>query len=64
MIQIRSAKEQWALENKKSAGTPVVVSEVDAYMVYGGKQKCPNGGTYTYGEVGKAPRCSIRGHTL
>ncbi|MEK7674582.1 MAG: prepilin-type cleavage/methylation domain-containing protein [Verrucomicrobiota bacterium] len=66
--QIDGAKEQWALENKKSAGTPVVVSEVDTYFK-GGAPKCSAGGTYTYGAVDKNPRCSMalsdpEGHVL
>ncbi len=61
--QIDGAKDQWALENKKSVGTPVVASEVDAY-IKSGAPKCPNGGTYTYGAVGETPKCSIPGHTL
>src|SRR5436305_8629914 len=45
--QIDGAKEQWALENKKSSGTTVVESEVNSY-IKGGAPKCPGGGAYTY----------------
>ncbi|MBI4326028.1 MAG: type II secretion system protein [Chloroflexi bacterium] len=61
--QIDGAKEQWALENKKSAGSATTASEVDAY-IKGGAPKCPAGGTYTYGAVDTSPTCSITGHTL
>ena len=62
--QIDGAKEQWALENKMTNGAPVVVAEVNAY-IKGGAPTCPKGGTYTYGAVDEAPRCSYgNGHFL
>jgi hypothetical protein len=61
--QIDGAKEQWALENKKSAGAPTVPEEILQY-IKGGKVVCPKGGIYTFGPVDSAPRCSIAGHTL
>src|SRR5688500_4317904 len=61
--QIDGAKEQWALENKKSAGSTTTDSEVEAY-VKGGRPKCPSGGTYSFNAVDTAPACSITGHTL
>jgi prepilin-type N-terminal cleavage/methylation domain-containing protein len=64
--QIDGAKEQWALENKKSAGTAVVDAEVEAY-IKGGAPKCPGGGAYTYNAVDTAPECSLKtsaGHSL
>ncbi len=61
--QIDGAKEQWALENKKSAGSASVAAEVEAY-IKGGAPKCPAGGTYTYGAVDTSPTCGITGHTL
>ena len=56
--QIDGAKEQWALENQKTNGEPVVVAEVNAY-IKGGAPTCPEGGTFTYGVVDEMPRCSI-----
>jgi prepilin-type N-terminal cleavage/methylation domain-containing protein len=63
--QIDGAKEQWALENKKSAGSSVVDTEVDAYLK-GGRPSCPGGGTYSYNAVDTSPTCSLStsGHTL
>jgi prepilin-type N-terminal cleavage/methylation domain-containing protein len=63
--QIDGAKEQWALENKKSAGATTVDSEVYTY-IKGGNPKCPGGGTYTYGNVDTSPSCSLSasGHAL
>ena len=61
--QIDGAKEQWALETKKSDGDLIVPSEVDAY-IKGGSPKCPAGGTYRYGKLGDNPACTIKGHSL
>src|ERR1051325_4857147 len=65
--QIDGAKEQWALENKKSSLTPTSGSEaaIDAYMK-GGAPSCPGGGVYTYNEVDKPPTCTLAaaGHSI
>lgn len=65
--QIDGAKEQWALENKKRAGTVTTAAAdkaaIDAF-VYGGAPICPDGGVYTYNVVDALPTCSIAGHTL
>jgi hypothetical protein len=45
---IDGAKEQWALENKRSAGDAVDETAVNRY-IKGGGPRCPSGGTYTYG---------------
>ena len=62
--QIEGAKEQWALENKKSAGTATVSTEIDAYLKGSLAPTCPGGGTYTYGAVGTDPVCTITEHDL
>src|ERR1043166_6549731 len=56
--QIDGAKEQWALENKKSAGSTTDDAAVNGY-IKGGAPKCPGGGTYTYNAVDTSPACSI-----
>ena len=61
--EIDGAKEQWALENKKSAGASVDEAAVNSYMK-GGAPSCPGGGSYTYGGLGTDPSCSVAGHTL
>lgn len=61
--QIDGAKEQWALEKKKSAGSSSVDTEIEEY-IKGGAPKCPSGGSYTYGAVDTSPTCSITGHSL
>ncbi len=60
--QIEGAKEQWALENKKQPGDPIVEAEVKQLLR--SPVVCPAGGTYTFGPVGTLPRCSVPGHQL
>jgi prepilin-type N-terminal cleavage/methylation domain-containing protein len=65
--QIDAAKEQWALENKKTQGEAVVDDDVNAYIKNSQRPACPSGGTYTYSTVGANPTCSRGtdlGHTL
>jgi hypothetical protein len=67
--QIDGAKEQWALEKKKSEGTPVTtddLTEINRFIKGGVAPTCPASGTYLYGAVGAAPKCSISvdGHSL
>jgi len=70
--QIDGAKEQWALENRASAGAAVAVTgagNVNEYIKGQTTPICPAGGTYTYGAVGTDPACSLDtvaegGHTL
>ena len=63
--QIDGAKEQWALENKKSSGSTTDNTAVNTY-IKGGAPACPGGGTYTYNVVDTNPACSLSasGHSL
>ena len=65
--QIDGAKEQWALENRKSTGDTITQTQVDEYLKGQTTPICPANGTYTYGTVGTNPVCSLAataGHTL
>jgi prepilin-type N-terminal cleavage/methylation domain-containing protein len=68
--QIDGAKEQWALEEKKSAGTLTTtagfVDQINKYIKGEVTPKCPAGGNYTYQPVNDAPDCSLEtdGHSL
>jgi outer membrane lipoprotein-sorting protein len=65
--QIDAAKNQWALENNKKAGTIVTEDDIKPYIKLdadGNLPKCPSGGTYTIGKVGEKPTCSTAGHFL
>jgi hypothetical protein len=63
------AKEQWALDNKKSADmvptwNDLLGATTPSAPYLSGMPKCPDGGTYTLNAVSKNPTCSIPGHTL
>jgi hypothetical protein len=65
--QIDGAKNEWALENNKTNGTPVTEADIKPYLKLGAGgnfPKCPAGGTYTIGPVGSVPTCSVPGHKL
>jgi hypothetical protein len=60
--QIDGAKNEWALENNKTNGTPVTEADIKPYIkldASGNFPKCPAGGTYTIGPVGEPPTCSL-----
>lgn len=69
--QIDGAKEQWALENKKSAGyvpTPEDEVAISGY-IKGGRPSCPGGGKYSFNAIDKPPSCDLKdpfgqAHTL
>jgi hypothetical protein len=64
---IDAAKQQWALENRKSATDTPTMQDLQPYLGHGPKGEfpvCPNGGVYTIGAVGEKPTCSIPGHVL
>ena len=63
--QIDSAKEQWAMDNKKDAGAAVAFSDLVGATAYMKSQPtCPSGGTYTVNAVGTNPACDKTNHTL
>ena len=56
--QIDSAKEQWAMDNKKtSADTPTTANLYGTYTK--STPSCPSNGTYTINAIGTAPTCSV-----
>ena len=62
--QIDGAKEQWALEQKKTTGDVPADASIYAYIKGLAAPICPAGGSYTVGAVGTNPKCSIAVHTL
>jgi outer membrane lipoprotein-sorting protein len=65
--QIDAAKNQFALENKKTTGDVVTEADIKPYIKLdadGNLPKCPAGGKYVIGKVGENPTCSIDGHVL
>jgi prepilin-type N-terminal cleavage/methylation domain-containing protein len=63
--QIDGAKQQWALENKKtsSSGAPTSTS-LSPYLgrgTAGNWPSCPANGTYTINSISTTPTCSLSG---
>jgi len=62
--EIELAKQQWALDNNRSAAAMPTVQDLVPYFPDGVIPVCPSGGIYTLNAVGTAPTCSIPGHVL
>lgn len=61
--QIDGAKEQWIMDTHQTNGAPANPAAINSYLKYG-ERKCPEGGVYTYGNVGEDPHCTVKGHKL
>jgi membrane protein involved in colicin uptake len=62
-----AAKQQWALEQRKTANDTPTMADLQPYLGHGATGEmpsCPDGGVYTIGTVGEKPACSIPGHVL
>ena len=64
--QIEGAIQQWGMENKKSAGTTVVTTDVIPYLKSNVMPQEPTGGSYEVSTIDAPPTCSQSGigHTL
>ena len=60
--QIDGAKQQWALDNRKSAEAVPSAEDIAVYLKT--MPTCAAGGVYTINPVNVPPACSISGHTL
>jgi competence protein ComGC len=62
---IDGAKQQWALENNKTADAIPTAQDLDKYIPKGfNSLHCAKDGTYTINKVGEAPTCSVPEHHL
>ena len=61
--QIDGAKQQWALENKKTATSVPTAADLQPYIP-NGFPVCPAGGSYTLNNMQTAPTCTVRGHAF
>ena len=61
---IDGAKQQWALEHQKPAGSLLTAADLAPYLKSNPLPACPAGGVYTLNPVGIAPICNIPGHAL
>jgi prepilin-type N-terminal cleavage/methylation domain-containing protein len=60
-----SAKEQWAMDNKKNAGDTVAFTDLVGGTLYiKSTPACPSGGTYAPNVVGTNPSCTTATHVL
>ena len=58
--QIDSAKEQWAMDNKKtSADTPTTADLYGATKYVKSTPNCPASGTYAINAIGTTPTCTV-----
>lgn len=63
--QIDGAKQQWALENKKSAEAIPTAQDIAPYLSNNLTiPVCPGGGAYNLGNLESDPTCSIAGHVI
>jgi uncharacterized protein (DUF3084 family) len=61
--QLDGAKQQWALENNKTATAVPQMSDLAPYL-RNASLVCPAGGSYTLNAVNTVPTCSQPGHAL
>ena len=62
--QIDSAKQQWALDNKKTDADTPTPEDLKPYLNKKQFPVCPAGGTYSINPVSSRPECSHAGHRL
>lgn len=63
--QLDGAKEQWALENKKTqTDTPTFADLIGTDKFIKTMPSCPSNGAYTLNDMVHKPTCSVPDHTL
>ena len=65
--QIGAAKDRWAKETQKPAGSVVPPAQLAPLLKHGVVPACPADGAYSINPIGAAPACSLgatAGHTL
>jgi competence protein ComGC len=63
--KIDAAKQQWAMDNNKTADATPTVQDLDRYIPGGmGSLRCPKEGVYTINKVNEPPTCSVPEHQL
>jgi hypothetical protein len=64
---IDGAKQQWALENNKTATDTPTAADLDKYLPSGvtfDSLHCPADGVYTINSANESPTCSVSNHVL
>jgi DNA repair exonuclease SbcCD ATPase subunit len=59
--QLDGAAQQWALETKKIARSPVEVEGIKPYLRGSRLPLCPIGGHYSFRTVSESPTCAVHG---
>ena len=62
--QIDSAKQQWAIEMKKTTADTPVAADVTPYIKNNALPTCPASGTYAINSMAGNPTCTVAGHVL
>ena len=62
--QIDGAKQQYALENRKTDTYTCTTGDVQNYLKNNNFPTCPSSGAYTIGAVNTDPLCNQSGHVL
>jgi hypothetical protein len=62
--QLDAAKQQWALEQQKTAEAVPTDKDLAPYLPGQTLPPCPSGGKYTLGNLTALPTCSVPGHVL
>ena len=60
--RIEDAKIRWYVENNKTLRDVPTTNDLEQYI--GKMPSCPNGGTYTIGQVSVPVACSVKGHHI
>lgn len=63
--KIDAAKQQWALENKKSGEDVPTLEDIEPYIPGGfASLHCPAGGAYSINKLIEPPSCSVSNHVI
>jgi hypothetical protein len=62
--QIEVAKREWALEHNASPTNTPSWEDLRPYFAHEHIPTCPNGGTYTIGQISQTTKCSYPGDVL
>ena len=62
--ELDAAKQQWALENEKTAGAVPTAQDLMPYLPDNLFPVCPSGGVYSINALGVLPTCTVPGHVL
>jgi hypothetical protein len=62
--QLLGAKQQWALDQEKTAETVPIPQDLQPYFPNQAMPTCPGGGQYSLNAVNQPPTCTMPGHAI